>query len=157
MSRIPPPAGRIPAIERVHTALTTIARRGSARVRREDAVSPVDQSLLRFIAEHPGTRAIDIAEHFGFNRSTVSRQIGALSTAGLIADAADDGGEVRRGQPLRLSWAQIIDGIDVLLQDAVLVAGEEQPMTSLVNTDELGDSPVTAGQLSPAAVSPAIA
>lgn len=105
MSRIPPPAGRIPAIERVHTALTTIARRGSARVRREDAVSPVDQSLLRFIAEHPGTRAIDIAEHFGFNRSTVSRQIGALSTAGLIADAADDGGEVRRGQPLRLSPA----------------------------------------------------
>ena len=105
MIRNPQSAGRISAIERVHTALTTIARRGSARVRRDTPVSSVDQSLLRLLAERPGIRAVDIAEHFGFNRSTVSRQIGALSAAGLIADDADGAGEARRGQPLRLSPA----------------------------------------------------
>lgn len=110
MTRNQPAAERVSAIERVHTALTTIARRGSARVRRDSSVSPVDQSLLRLLAERPGARAVDIAEHFGFNRSTVSRQIGALSAAGLIEEAAGDGGTggdagggSRRGQPLRLS------------------------------------------------------
>jgi DNA-binding MarR family transcriptional regulator len=107
MTRNPQSAGRISAIERVHTALTTIARRGSARVRRDAPVSPVDQSLLRLLAEHPGARAVDIAEHFGFHRSTVSRQIGALSAAGLIEETADDAGEPRRGQPLRLSPAGV--------------------------------------------------
>ncbi|MGO4680128.1 MarR family winged helix-turn-helix transcriptional regulator [Microbacterium sp. 2MCAF23] len=105
MTRNPQSADRISAIERVHTALTTIARRGSARVRRDTPLSSVDQSLLRLLADHPGTRAVDIADHFGFNRSTVSRQIGALSAAGLIEETSDDAGESRRGQPLRLSSA----------------------------------------------------
>ncbi len=105
MSRSPQPVDRIPAIERVHTALTTIARRGSARVRRDTPVSSVDQSLLRLLADRPGIRAVDIAEHFGFNRSTVSRQIGSLSAAGLIEETTDEAGESRRGQPLRLSPA----------------------------------------------------
>ncbi|MGN8025351.1 MarR family winged helix-turn-helix transcriptional regulator [Microbacterium sp. 22242] len=105
MSSEPPPAARVAAIERVHTALTTIARRGSARVRRDTPVSPVDQSLLRLLADHPGARAVDIAEHFGFNRSTVSRQIGSLAAAGLIEEVADGQSGSRRGQPLRLSPA----------------------------------------------------
>ena len=89
------------SIARVQEELTTIARRGTARVRREnEALSFVDQSLLSYIGANPGCRAVDIAAHFQHNRSTVSRQLGALAEFGLIAagDAASG-----RGQALRLT------------------------------------------------------
>ncbi|MFF2052596.1 MarR family winged helix-turn-helix transcriptional regulator [Leifsonia sp. NPDC058194] len=80
-------------MERIQTELTTIARRGTARVRREDeTLSFVDQSLLSFIRGNPGCRAVDIAAHFQLNRSTVSRQLGALAEFGLIAGADADSG-----------------------------------------------------------------
>ncbi|WP_162819103.1 MarR family winged helix-turn-helix transcriptional regulator [Leifsonia aquatica] len=86
-------ADRSAAVERIQSELTTIARRGTARVRREDeTLSFVDQSLLSYIRANPGCRAVDIASHFQLNRSTVSRQLGALAEFGLIAGADADTG-----------------------------------------------------------------
>lgn len=82
-----------PAVDRIQAELTTITRRGTARVRREDeALSFVDQSLLSHIRANPGCRAVDIAGHFQLNRSTVSRQLGALAEFGLIATTDADSG-----------------------------------------------------------------
>ncbi|MFF1634521.1 MarR family winged helix-turn-helix transcriptional regulator [Leifsonia sp. NPDC058248] len=99
-------ASRDTSIARVQEELTTIARRGTARVRREnEALSFVDQSLLSYIAANPGCRAVEIAAHFRLNRSTVSRQLGALAEFGLIA-TADAGAPGRgRGQALHLTAA----------------------------------------------------
>jgi DNA-binding MarR family transcriptional regulator len=92
-ARDPESADRSTAVERIQAELTTIARRGTARVRREDeALSFVDQSLLSHIRANPGCRAVDIAAHFQLNRSTVSRQLGALAEFGLIATADADTG-----------------------------------------------------------------
>lgn len=89
------------AVERIQRELTTIARRGTARVRREnEALSFVDQSLLAFIRDNPRVRAVDIAGHFALNRSTVSRQLGALAEFGLITSSEPDAG---RGQALVLT------------------------------------------------------
>lgn len=95
---------RARAVERVHEGLITVARRGTARVHRGGGLSRVDQSLLTYLRTNPGVRAIDIADHFQLNRSTVSRQLGSLAAAGLIEDAAR-AENPRRGQPLRISAA----------------------------------------------------
>jgi len=100
-ARDPESADRSAAVERIQSELTTIARRGTARVRREDeTLSFVDQSLLSFICANPGCRAVDIAAHFQLNRSTVSRQLGALAEFGLIAGADADSG---RGHALAVT------------------------------------------------------
>lgn len=100
-ARNPESADRSAAVERIQSELTTIARRGTARVRREDeTLSFVDQSLLSFIRANPGCRAVDIAAHFQLNRSTVSRQLGALAEFGLIAGADADSG---RGHALAVT------------------------------------------------------
>lgn len=92
---------RSAAVERIQSELTTIARRGTARVRREDeTLSFVDQSLLSYIRANPGCRAVDIAAHFQLNRSTVSRQLGTLAEFGLIAGADADSG---RGHALAVT------------------------------------------------------
>lgn len=92
-------------IARVQRELLTVGRRGTARVRREDeALSVVDRSLLTYIQENPGCRAVDIATHFQLNRSTVSRQLGALLEHGYVtADDETTGGS--RGIALRLTDA----------------------------------------------------
>lgn len=96
-------AAREDAIHRVQRALLTIGRRGTTRVRREnEALSVVDRSLLSFIDENPGCRAVDIASHFQLNRSTVSRQLGALFEHGYVATVDGDGG-AGRGLALRLT------------------------------------------------------
>ncbi|MDP5228195.1 MULTISPECIES: MarR family transcriptional regulator [Arthrobacter] len=92
------------AIARIQTNLTTVSRRGSARVRRANqALSPVDHSMLEYIRSHPGCRAIDMAAHFELNRSTVSRQLAALAKLGLMA--TDEEGSTGRSQALRLTDA----------------------------------------------------
>ena len=99
--RDPESADRSAAVERIQVELTTIARRGTARVRREDeALSFVDQSLLSYIRANTGCRAVDIAGHFQLNRSTVSRQLGALAEFGLIAGADAETG---RGHALAIT------------------------------------------------------
>jgi len=92
-------------IARVQRELVTLGRRGTARVRREDEVlSVVDRSLLTYIEDHPGCRAVDIATHFQLNRSTVSRQLGALLDHGYVA-AEDEQPGGPRGIALRLTEA----------------------------------------------------
>ena len=96
--------GREDAIARVHRELTLVGRRGTARVRREnEALSVVDRSLLAFIDANPGCRAVDIAAHLQLNRSTVSRQLGALFGEDLVAAAEPSGGG--RGLALELTPA----------------------------------------------------
>ncbi len=90
-------------IARVRRELVTLGRRGTARVRREDEVlSVVDRSLLTYIEDNPGCRAVDIATHFQLNRSTVSRQLGALLGHGYVA-AYDEPAGGPRGIALRLT------------------------------------------------------
>ncbi|GAA4150211.1 MarR family winged helix-turn-helix transcriptional regulator [Leifsonia shinshuensis] len=92
-------------IARVQRELLTLGRRGTARVRREDEVlSVVDRSLLTYIQDNPGCRAVDIAAHFQLNRSTVSRQLAALLEHGYVA-ADDDAPGGSRGIALRLTPA----------------------------------------------------
>lgn len=98
------PESRDP-IARVQRELLTLGRRGTARVRREDEVlSVVDRSLLTYIDDNPGCRAVDIATHFQLNRSTVSRQLGALLDHGFVF-AVDEPAGASRGIALRLTDA----------------------------------------------------
>lgn len=95
---------RAAALARAHNGLSVVARRGSTRNRPSGTLSHVDQTLLRMLADHPGSRVVDIAEYFGFNRSTASRQTAALAEAGLIEEApVAESADTKRGQPLRLS------------------------------------------------------
>ncbi|MEJ3405827.1 MarR family transcriptional regulator [Rathayibacter sp. YIM 133350] len=71
--------------DRVQQELTTLSRRGNARSRRmREGLSETDHSVLVYLAEHPGCRGADLAEHFRMNRSTISRQVSALVDQGLI-------------------------------------------------------------------------
>lgn len=95
---------RAATLARVHNGLSVVARRGSTRNRPTGTLSHVTQTLLRMLAEHPGSRVVDIAEYFGFNRSTASRQTATLLEAGLIEEAPiAEAADTKRGQPLRLS------------------------------------------------------
>lgn len=106
-------------ITRIQAALTTISRRGSARIRRSNqALSPVDHSLLFYLRSNPRCRAVDIASHFGLNRSTVSRQLAALIELGLL-EASADGGAITRSQQLQLTAS----GEKVLEESASLING----------------------------------
>ncbi|MGO4455438.1 MarR family winged helix-turn-helix transcriptional regulator [Arthrobacter sp. RAF14] len=90
------------AVARIQTGLTTVSRRGSARLRRSNQpLSPVDHSMLEYIRSHPGCRAVDMAAHFELNRSTVSRQLAALTRMGLMA--AVDPESTARSQALKLT------------------------------------------------------
>jgi DNA-binding MarR family transcriptional regulator len=96
--------GRDAYIERVQRELTTVGRRGTARIRREnETLSTVDRSLLAYIQSHPGCRAVEIAAHFQLNRSTVSRQLAALLDHGLVAAANTDSQGTGRGVALELT------------------------------------------------------
>ncbi len=100
-------------MSRVQSALTTISRRGIARVRRANgALSDVDRSLLSHIGAHPGCRAVDIAAHFQLSRSTVSRQLGALMELGCVTTGGQPEGasSLGRSQGLHLTAA----GQDIL-------------------------------------------
>ncbi|MDL9980146.1 MarR family winged helix-turn-helix transcriptional regulator [Microbacterium sp. ASV49] len=112
---------RSDVVGRVHTALITIARRGSVRRQARSTLSRVEESLLAHLAAHPGERAIDIADQFQLNRSTVSRQLAGLIERGLVADA--DGAAVsRRGQPL-----------SVTARGAALLEGSDDSMLSIID------------------------
>ncbi|WP_285117261.1 MarR family transcriptional regulator [Leifsonia sp. fls2-241-R2A-40a] len=92
------------AIDRVQRELTTVGRRGTARIRREnEALSAVDRSLLAYIQAHPGCRAVEIAAHFQLNRSTVSRQLAGLLDHGLVTAAGPDAPAGGRGVALQLT------------------------------------------------------
>ncbi|WP_425955254.1 MarR family winged helix-turn-helix transcriptional regulator [Xylanimonas sp. McL0601] len=57
--------------------------------------------LLAHIHMHPGTRASDLAAHFGVGRATVSRQLSRLADLGLIHREVDP--DDTRGQLITLT------------------------------------------------------
>ncbi|RDV45653.1 MarR family transcriptional regulator [Leifsonia sp. ku-ls] len=108
------------SIARVQRELTTVARRGTARIRRENqTLSEVDRSLLAHIQAEPGCRAVEIAAHFQLNRSTVSRQLATLQEHGLIAPRP---AEVGRGVALELTaeGERVLAGVAATIQDALV-------------------------------------
>ncbi|QAY72967.1 MarR family transcriptional regulator [Agromyces protaetiae] len=106
--------------------LIVISRRGIADARTARVkLSMTDQSILAYIADHDGARAVDIASTFRLNRSTVSRQLANLVNLGIVCEKADEGDALRpaqgagagRGRPLQLTEAgraAYNDGIDIL-------------------------------------------
>lgn len=76
---------RLEAILRVRDELTTVSRRGTARARQmSEVLTVIERALVNFIANNPGSRAIDIARFLGLNKSTVSRQLTSLHERGFV-------------------------------------------------------------------------
>jgi DNA-binding MarR family transcriptional regulator len=91
-------------IDTVYSELETVSRRAVARARHKSApLSFVEHSLVTFVAANPGCRATDIAQDFGLNRSTVSRQLAGLVELGLVEPGAGAETDGRRGQALALT------------------------------------------------------
>lgn len=82
-------------------SLVAITRRGLVDARAEEPrLSITDQSIVMAIADEPGIRSTDIARMFRLNRSTVSRQLSALVSLGLVQETPSVSG---RGRPLELT------------------------------------------------------
>ncbi|MFJ4016517.1 MarR family winged helix-turn-helix transcriptional regulator [Microbacterium sp. NPDC090014] len=82
-------------------SLVAITRRGLVDARAgEPTLSMTDQSIVMAIADQPGIRSTDIARMFRLNRSTVSRQLSALMSLGLVQETPSNSG---RGRPLELT------------------------------------------------------
>jgi DNA-binding MarR family transcriptional regulator len=92
------------AIEDLYYGLTTLARR--ARDMGGDlhpGLSLVAYTLLTEIDLTPGVRAADLSAHFGLDKSTLSRQLEQLISAGLLRRDGERPG--RRGSGLALTPA----------------------------------------------------
>jgi DNA-binding MarR family transcriptional regulator len=92
------------ALEDLYQGLTTLARR--ARVAGDHlhpGLSLVAYALLTQIDVTPGMRAADLAAHFGLDKSTLSRQLEQLISAGLLRRDGERPG--RRGYVLTLTAA----------------------------------------------------
>jgi len=92
------------ALEDLYRGLTTMARR--ARDVSDDlhpGLSLVAYTLLAEIYLTPGVRAADLCAHFGLDKSTVSRQLEQLISAGLLRREGERPG--RRGSVLALTPA----------------------------------------------------
>jgi DNA-binding MarR family transcriptional regulator len=92
------------ALEDLYHGLTTMARR--ARDMSDDlhpGLSLVAYTLLAEIDLTPGTRAADLCAHFGLDKSTLSRQLDQLISAGLLRREGERPG--RRGSVLALTAA----------------------------------------------------
>ena len=92
------------ALEDLYHGLTTMSRR--ARDMSDDlhpGLSLVAYTLLTEIDLTPGTRAADLCAHFGLDKSTLSRQLDQLISAGLLRRDGERPG--RRGSVLALTPA----------------------------------------------------
>ena len=92
------------ALDDLYLGLTTLARR--ARDVADDlhpGLSVVDYTLLTKIDVSPGMRAADLAAHFCLDKSTLSRQLDQLTSAGLLGRDCEQPG--RRGYALTLTEA----------------------------------------------------
>ena len=81
----------VETIERELRRLLTRARSYAVDVARavHPDLDPAVYSLLVEIAEHPPTRAVDLAEERGITKGVVSRQVGTLERLGLIGREPD--------------------------------------------------------------------
>jgi DNA-binding MarR family transcriptional regulator len=92
------------ALEDLYHGLTTMSRR--ARDMSDDlhpGLSLVAYALLTEIDLTPGVRAVDLCAHFGLDKSTLSRQLDQLISAGLLRRDGERPG--RRGSMLALTPA----------------------------------------------------
>jgi DNA-binding MarR family transcriptional regulator len=92
------------ALEDLYHGLTTMARR--ARDMGDDlhpGLSLVTYTLLTEIYLTAGVRAADLCAHFGLDKSTLSRQLDELISAGLLRREGERPG--RRGSVLALTPA----------------------------------------------------
>ncbi|WP_030804081.1 MarR family winged helix-turn-helix transcriptional regulator [Streptomyces sp. NRRL F-2799] len=73
------------AVETIQREMTSFARRARASAgRMHPELSLVSYTLLGHLEERGGCRATDLASYYALDKSTVSRQVGALERAGLI-------------------------------------------------------------------------
>ncbi|WP_354641459.1 MarR family winged helix-turn-helix transcriptional regulator [Kitasatospora camelliae] len=92
------------ALEMIQRELTAFARRARHKAARiHPDLSLVTYSMLDLVKERGSCRGADLASHFMLDKSTVSRQVGALERLGLLRREADP--EDQRGQLLRLTDA----------------------------------------------------
>lgn len=92
------------AVETIQREMTVFARRARASAgRMHPELSLVSYTLLGHLEERGGCRATDLAAHYALDKSTVSRQVGALERTGLIERRLDP--EDHRVQVLHLTDA----------------------------------------------------
>ena len=92
------------ALEDLYQGLTTLARRArDVGDHLHPGLSLVAYTLLTQIEATPGMRAADLAAHFGLDKSTLSRQLEQLISAGLLRRDGERPG--RRGYVLTLTAA----------------------------------------------------
>ncbi|MEU9308639.1 MarR family winged helix-turn-helix transcriptional regulator [Streptomyces sp. NPDC048256] len=90
------------AVETIQREMTSFARRARASAGRlHPELSLVSYTLLGHLEESGGCRATDLAAHYALDKSTVSRQVGALERAALIERRQDP--EDHRVQVLHLT------------------------------------------------------
>ena len=92
------------ALDTLYQGLTTLSRR--ARDVGDDlhpGLSLVAYTLLTQVDAEPGMRAADLAAHFCLDKSTLSRQLEQLISAGLLRREGEQPG--RRGYVLTLTAA----------------------------------------------------
>jgi DNA-binding MarR family transcriptional regulator len=92
------------ALDDLYLGLTTLARRArDVADELHPGLSVVDYTLLTQIDLTPGMRAADLAAHFCLDKSTLSRQLEQLISAGLLGRDGEQPG--RRGYALTLTTA----------------------------------------------------
>jgi DNA-binding MarR family transcriptional regulator len=92
------------ALDDLYQGLTTLARRArDAGGHIHPGLSLVAYTLLARIDVTPGMRAADLATHFSLDKSTLSRQLDQLISAGLLRRDGELPG--RRGYVLTLTPA----------------------------------------------------
>jgi DNA-binding MarR family transcriptional regulator len=79
--------GSIEVIQREMTAFARRARATAARMHPE--LSLVSYTLLSHLEFQGGCRATDLAAHYTLDKSTISRQVGALEKGGLVERRLD--------------------------------------------------------------------
>src|SRR3984957_20538430 len=92
------------ALDDLYLGLTTLARRArDVGDDRHPGLSLVDYTLLTQIDVTPGMRAADLAAHFCLDKSTMSRMLDQLTSAGLLGRDGEQ--PRRRGYALSLTAA----------------------------------------------------
>ncbi|MFE6923376.1 MarR family winged helix-turn-helix transcriptional regulator [Nocardia sp. NPDC057663] len=83
---------RADAVDAIQRELTAFARRARGRAAElHPELSLVAYSILDLILERGGCQATDLAEQFLLDKSTVSRQVGALEKLGYLHREVDPG------------------------------------------------------------------
>ncbi|GEM34756.1 hypothetical protein NN3_57630 [Nocardia neocaledoniensis NBRC 108232] len=95
---------RAEAVDTIQRELTAFARRARGRAAElHPELSLVAYSILDLVLERDGCQATDLAEQFLLDKSTVSRQVGALEKLGYLDREVDPGN--RRNHLLRATAA----------------------------------------------------